>query len=134
MKNHEFILHEKLTYILCSHCVCVKRFCPVGQLIIKHMINKATSNIGAKQTSLSIPDHDKQIRWYSKCSSHKYHSKTWHFYVNFKHGYNPDTVLKQHVSEQLIQKKIRTAKHETAESVHMVQFQQKICSSTTRCA
>jgi len=85
----------------------------------------ATSNTGTKQTSLSIQDHDKQVGRYSKCSSHKYHSKTWHFYVNFKHGYNPDTVLKQHVSEQLIQKKIKTAKHETAESVHMVQLQQK---------
>jgi hypothetical protein len=85
----------------------------------------ATSNIGPKQTSLSIQDHDKQVEWYSKCSSHKYHSKTWHFNVNFKYGHNPDTVLKKHVSEQLINKKIKTAKHETAESVHLEQFQQR---------
>lgn len=89
------------------------------------MIYMATSNTGAKHTSLSIQDHDKQVGWYSKCSSHKHHSETWHFFVSFKHGYNPDTVLKQHVSEQLIQKKIKTAKHKTAESVHMEQFQQK---------
>jgi len=41
------ILHEKLIYILGSHHVCVERFFPVGQLITKHMINMATSKIGA---------------------------------------------------------------------------------------